>query len=312
MHPSPQLLIFLDGVGIGPSDPDRNPFLQADLPTLRDLLDGHLPTLNDPAPRGARAQVFPLDATLGTPGTPQSGTGQVSLLTGWNAARIFGRHFGPWTPVQLRPVLKDGSVLARARRAGLPAAFANAYPRGYLESPRGRRPAAPPLAAAAAGLLVRHHEALGVGEAVASEIENTGWRRHLGFAELPDVSPQEAGRNLGRIASDHAFSLYAHYATDIAGHRLGMKGSMRSLERVDAFLEGVLETFPPDGGLVIASDHGNVEDVTGGHTRNPALGVFVGSAAEVARTLRPTSITDVPAVLGLPPESPAPPESGER
>jgi phosphopentomutase len=90
-----------------------------------------------------------------------------------------------------------------------------------------------------------------------------------------------------------------------------MEGSRRSLERVDAFLGGVLETFPPDGGLVIASDHGNIEDVTGGHTRNPALGVFVGSAARVARALRPTSITDVPLVLGLPPEAPAPGEPAQ-
>ncbi len=158
---------------------------------------------------------------------------------------------------------------------------------------------------------MRHHEALGAGEAVASEIENGGWRRYLGFTELPDVTPEEAGWNLGRIASGHALTLYAHYATDTAGHRSGMEGSRRSLERVDAFLGGVLETLPPGGGLVIASDHGNIEDVTGGHTRNPVLGVFVGSAARVARALRPTSITDVPLVLGLPPEAPAPGEPAE-
>jgi hypothetical protein len=254
------------------------------------------------------AQVLPLDATLGTPGIPQSGTGQVSLLTGWNAARLFGRHFGPWTPVRLRPALGQGSILARATRAGLSAAFANAYPRGYLESRRGRRPAAPPIAAAAAGLLVRHEEALGEGRAVASEIENGGWRRYLGFMDLPEVTPEEAGRNLGRLAGEHDVTLYAHYATDIAGHRAGMKGSIRSLERVDGFLGGVLQSFPREGGLVVTSDHGNIEEATGGHTRNPALGLFVGSAAHVAQRTRPASIMDVPGILGLPAETPDPPD----
>ena len=31
--------------------------------------------------------------------------------------------------------------------------------------------------------------------------------------------------------------------------------------------------------LLIASDHGNIEDVARGHTRNPALGVLAGPAA---------------------------------
>ena len=44
--------------------------------------------------------------------------------------------------------------------------------------------------------------------------------------------------------------------------------------------------------LLIASDHGNVEDVAGGHTRNPALGIVAGPGAEMrAGELR--AITDV-------------------
>jgi hypothetical protein len=155
---------------------------------------------------------------------------------------------------------------------------------------------------------VRHEEALGQGRAVASEIENGGWRRYLGFMDLPEVTPEEAGRNLGRIAADHDVTLYAHYATDIAGHRAGMRGSIRSLERVDAFLGGVIQSFPREGGLVVTSDHGNIEEATGGHTLNPALGLFIGGAAEVARRERPTSIMGVPGVLGLPAETHTPPD----
>ena len=103
--PTRILVLFLDGVGIGPDDPDRNPFLQAKLPAFRGLWGGRVPTLSDPAPAGSRGVAFPMDATLGVEGLPQSGTGQVALLTGRNAPRIFGRHFGPWPPVSLRPLL---------------------------------------------------------------------------------------------------------------------------------------------------------------------------------------------------------------
>ncbi|MSR35461.1 MAG: hypothetical protein EXR95_02285 [Gemmatimonadetes bacterium] len=185
------VLAFLDGVGIGPADAAVNPFLRARLPTLSGLLDG-VPTLDRPRRNGARAAAFPLDATLGVEGTPQSGTGQATLLTGVNAAQRFGRHFGPWTPVALRPLVEERSILRRGLDAGITVAFADAYPKGWPNE--RRRLAAPPLAARAAGLLDRHEEHLARGEAVASEILNTGWRDGLGFEDLPVITAAGAGR----------------------------------------------------------------------------------------------------------------------
>lgn len=286
------LFVFLDGVGIGEPDPGRNPFLVARLPTLRSLLGGRLPTSEAPRVAGPDAVAFPLDATMGIGGTPQSGTGQSALLTGRNAARIFGRHFGPWTPVALRPLVEEHNVLTRAAAAGRSVAFANAYPRGWPGPRGGRRVAAPPLAARAAGVLDRHEEALGEGRAVSSEIVNDGWRAHLGHDWLPVISEEEAGRNLARIAADHELTLYAHYATDTAGHRGGMEGAVRALERVDRFLSGVLAELDGDVSLLVASDHGNVEDVTTQHTRNPAFGLVAGAASRhVAGRLE--ELTDV-------------------
>ena len=292
MTPAGRLLfIFLDGVGIGEDDPDRNPFARAAIPTLLELMGGRLPHLREPEVRGPRGASFPLDATLDTEGTPQSGTGQAALLTGENAARLFGRHFGPWTPVSLRPLVEERSVLRSVRDAGRSVAFANAYPRGW-PGPRGRRRVAgPPLAARGAGILDRHEEALAEGRAVTSEILNDAWRRHLGHA-LPEVTEAQAGRTLGRIAQEADLTLFAHYATDTAGHRGGMEGGVAALERVDRFLSGVLETLPSDTTLLMASDHGNLEDVSAEHTRNPALGVASGpGAGALARSLR--SILDV-------------------
>lgn len=284
--PDRVLLLFLDGVGIGPADPAVNPFLSARIPTLTYLMGGALPTLGAPEVDGAGGRSFPVDATLGVEGTPQSGTGQAALFTGESAAELYGRHFGPWTPVALRPLVEDHNVLKRVRQSGRSVAFANAYPKGWPGPRGGRRIAGPPLAARGAGLLTRHEEALASGEAVSSEIVNDGWQRHLGHTDLPTVTPVEAGENLARIANRHDLTLYAHYATDTAGHRGRMEGAVAALERVDSFLEGVTAHLDGDTLLLLVSDHGNLEDVRVGHTRNPSLGVAAGAGAERAANLR--------------------------
>jgi 2,3-bisphosphoglycerate-independent phosphoglycerate mutase len=324
------IAVFLDGVGIGEPDPGVNPFLAAELPTLRTAFGGRVPTLDEPHVDGPGGWSFPLDAILGMDGLPQSGTGQVAALAGIDAPARFGRHFGPWTPVSLRPALSEGNLLSRGVRAGLPVAFANAYPRGWPGSLPSRRHAAPPLAALAAGVLSRDADALVRGEAVASEILNDGWRRYTGRTDIPRVDEEEAGVNLASIAAGHALTLFAHYATDGAGHRGGMEGAVQALERVDRFLSGVLAGpepahHAPKPVIVGFSDHGNVEDVRVGHTRNPGLGFILlpageprgAEAASVLRSAFPPSGLALPELapvilelLGVPwdsgPGSPSP------
>lgn len=290
------LFVFFDGVGIGPDDPDRNPFLRTDLPTLTRLCGGRIPTLAEPAVGSGERRSFPLSATLDTEGTPRSGTGQTALLVGRNTARLHGGHFGPWTPVRLRPLLAEENLLKRARDGGHSVAFANAYPPGFPGDRSLRLVAAPPLAARSAGLLTRHSDALARGEAVASEIVNEGWIQHLGRTELPRVTPEAAGTNLARIASRHRLTFFAHYATDRAGHHRRMEDAVGALARVDAFLGGVVSGLGDDALLLVASDHGNLEDVTRQHTRNPVLGILAGPGAG-ARGAGLRSITDVPGAV---------------
>jgi 2,3-bisphosphoglycerate-independent phosphoglycerate mutase len=353
------LLVFVDGVGLGDDDPAFNALLTARLPVLGGLLRGRAPT-RDAAPHHAvGASLVGVDATLGIDGTPQSGTGQATLLTGANAAEMHGRHFGPWVPARLQRMVREESVLAAARASGYQVAFANAYPEevltiarprpadtapaptglplagveaaeggegaahsapgaaqsaaGAAQSAAGdaaarlaarrrrRAPsflrAGPPLAALGAGVLTRHTRELARGDAVASEITNEGWREVLGRTQLPVIDAAHAGRNLGRIAASNDLTLFAHYATDYAGHRRSLSAAEAALERLDAFLGGVLEELPRDALLFVVSDHGNLEDTRVGHTRNPALGLVAGNGhALLSRRLR--SLTDItPTIL---------------
>lgn len=241
---------------------------------------------------------MPLDATLGIEGRPQSGTGQTALFTGLNAARIFGRHFGPWTPVALRPVLSEHNLLRTATDGGAEVAFANAYPQWYPEGVSTRRQAAPPLSALSVGALTRHHDALRDGDAVASGIENTGWREQLGYAEIPIISAEEAGANLARIATTADLTVFAHYDTDYAGHEGTLASGVEALERVDRFLSGVLEHLERDTVLVVASDHGNVEEADGKHTRNEVMGLVYAEDGLPDDLTALESIVDVaPAVV---------------
>ena len=303
------LMVFLDGVGIGSNDPDVNPFMRARIDTLAELMGAasafsQAVTLSSP-----RATLAPLDATLGMTGLPQSGTGQTALFTGINAAQSFGRHFGPWVPTALRQQLADENLLSKAKRACHTVAFANAYPEELFSDnkpppnrDRARGPvsdplrAGPPIAALGAGILNRHTPDLARGEAIASEITNEGWRKHLRRTELPIVTPAEAGRNLARIAAQNDLTLFAHYSTDSIGHTGHMWEAVEALQRIDEFVGGIMAAIPPETLIAIVSDHGNIEDIRAGHTVNPALGLFIGAGHE-AFARQELSLTDVAPML---------------
>src|SRR5919108_1918324 len=118
------IFIFLDGIGLAPAGPD-NPLTEADTPALHALLGGPLTAEGTQARAGLLLKG--IDATLGVPGLPQSGTGQTALLAGFNAAALHGRHQPHFPPVALRPLLAQRSVLRAVVEGGGRATFANAF-----------------------------------------------------------------------------------------------------------------------------------------------------------------------------------------
>lgn len=299
------LLIFLDGVGVGPANPQTNPFMHAALPTLQGLLGGESPVLQDGSVSpivSEHAGLVPADATLGVPGLPQSGTGQTALLTGIDAPRKRGGHHGPYPDASMRALLQEHSLFKRLTGAGYRVAFANAYPDRYHERlARGTgRASAIARAAYMAGVRLRGPDDLRAGHALSAFLTNQGWRDHLGYADMPVISVEEAGRRLAQLAVDHDFTLFEHYYTDIVAHRGVRARILEALEQVDQFLRGVVENVDADETLVlIASDHGNIEDWhTTKHTLNPAFLLAIGGddvPARIAGRIRKT--TDIAPVI---------------
>ncbi|HKX16923.1 MAG TPA: metalloenzyme [bacterium] len=292
------LLLFVDGLGLGDDDPSVNPVVRASTPVLRGLAGGPLAR---PAPRqSASAVLVPLDACLGVPGLPQSATGQTALLTGRNAPAQIGRHLTAYPTPSLAALLAADGLMGLLRRHRVSVALANAYPPAYFEAVAARRLryGAITLHALQAGVRLRRIEDLQAGRAVYQDLTNAR-ARSLG-ADVPEIAPEAAGRNLAEIVRGHEFTIFEFFQTDLAGHRR-IDGAVDVIERFDRFLGGALAHLDLSTTLVLlTSDHGNVEDErTRGHTTNPVPALLAGAGREaVAARLR--AITDVaPACIAL-------------
>ena len=296
------VLIFLDGVGLGAPDPAANPLVRARMPNLTEILAGHPLSLDGGRVDTDVATLIPTDATLGVAGTPQSATGQATMLTGVNAARELGRHWGPHPNEPLRLLIDRESIFRKLDQQRVSSAFANAYPERYFkEIERGRRNySATGLAARAGGLRLRGHDDLRQGQALSAFLTNQGWRDVLGYDDVPEITERQAGQILAGLARQHSFTLFEHYYTDICGHHQDWEQAIRTLESLDAFLGGVLEGISDDMLVILTSDHGNIEDLTvRGHTLNPVPTLVIGKERRRIAD-RITSLADItPAILSV-------------
>ena len=296
------LMVFLDGVGIGRKDPRHNPFFASHLPTFERLLGGRMPHLHDAYRSNSTASLCPVNATLRMAGLPQSGTGQTSLMTGINAPRMIGKHFGPYPYSTLKPVLHEHNVFRKLHDRGRCVFYANAFPRqffDYIGSPKARIPVFS-LSWMMAGFSLNNSDTLAQGRALSADVTNERWHK-LGYPGMPVVTPQDAGRKLVELTSEHDFVLYEYYLTDHAGHKQSMVEAELVLKCLDQLLEGIAESLDLSSMLmVLTSDHGNLEDLTTkSHTRNPVPFLAIGrDRRDIVRRVK--NLTHIaPAILDL-------------
>jgi 2,3-bisphosphoglycerate-independent phosphoglycerate mutase len=277
------LFLFLDGVGLGKRDPSVNPLFAGPLVGFNRLCGGEIPSLRKAHLRHAQGGVVPLDATLGVPGLPQSGTGQTALFTGLNAAKLIGKHFGPYPYSTLRPLLQKQNLFQRLLDAGRSCCFANAFPQRFFDyiDRHPTRLTVTTLSCLYSGVPLLRAEDLAGGRAVSADVTGAGWKA-LGHHEIEAIDPVEAGRRLARLTRRHDFVLFEYWKPDHAGHAMSMREAHDVFEKLDAMLVGILEGIDRRDTLVLlTSDHGNVEDLrVRTHTRNPVPCVAYGKGSE--------------------------------
>jgi hypothetical protein len=235
-------------------------------------------------------------------GLPQSGTGQAALFTGVNAAKLIGRHFGPYPPSTLHSLITEKNIFSQLKAKGCSVCFANAFPKQFFDyvASGKRRFSVTTLSCQHAGVEILDAEALRRDEAVSADITRGRWPE-LGYPDLPVITPRNAGRHLWNISRKHAFTLFEYWLTDYAGHGRGVTTAVEVLERFDGMLGGLLEDFvPKECTLILTSDHGNIEDLsTKSHTRNPVPCVIAGGKRTELRTVLRSLTHVTPALVSL-------------
>lgn len=280
-------MIFIDGLGIGQNSPS-NPFLQARLPVWKRLIEKY--------------GYFAADACLDVPGLPQSATGQTSIYTGENAPAVLGRHFSTRPTETLVEMIYRKNIFTTLIEMGLSVTFANVYSKEYLEhmekKPRGMfKPSVTTLLNLSANLPFRLIDDYNRGQGVYHDITGEGlWEKGYDVVLL---TPEQAAENLFRISRDYDFTLFEFFISDLAGHSMEMDRAVMVLERLDCFIGKLLEEMDLDREvLVIASDHGNIEDLSvSTHTMNPVPVFFITNQQMNFHIQRITDIYD--AILEL-------------
>lgn len=275
------LMIFIDGFGIGKEDYIYNPFFKYGFKTFTQIF-GKIPTIENSKIKSSGNYLFPVDATLGINGLPQSGTGQTSIMCGINAAKFIGKHHGPYPYSTLIPVIKEKNIFKELINMGKKVFFANAYPKiffDYLKSGKSRL-SVTSLSCRLSGMKLNSVTDVRKGRALTAEITNERWNEKLGY-RLSLIKPQTAAKRLLRIARNYSFTLFEYFLTDHIGHGRFEGYIEKTLDTFDEFLLNLIKgSEGTDLTLFACSDHGNIEDLSvKTHTLNPALSIAAGKYA---------------------------------
>jgi len=274
------LTLFLDGVGLGDDDPALNPLSKAQLPRLRELLAGRSLVRQSAPLENETTTLVSLDSSMGVEGTPQSATGQASLLTGRNVPSEIGEHYGPKPNAAVRAIVEADNLFTQIVNKSGRATLLNGYPPRYFDSiERGYRlHSVIPHAVVAAGIPLQTVEDMQAGRAFSADFTGQGWAARPDFPPIPVYSTAEAGNQIAITSLDYDLSWFDYWLTDYAGHHRDMDQAVTLLETFDEVLDSLLGTWRIDRDLIVLiSDHGNLEDLSKrGHTLNPIPCLLIG------------------------------------
>jgi len=267
-------LFFIDGLGIGERDPEKNPFAKFPSRFFNFFLSEPLPDL----PFGGK--IIPTAADMGVAGLPQSATGQTAIFCGVKSSQIVGRHISGFPTPTLRSLLKEHSIFRKLRDAGKTATFANALSREYFEN-RGERISATTRALLAGDYPWRTFEDLRDGRAVSHDLTNEFLRQMK--VDAPLRTPEESAGILAEIMNQNNFTLFEFIFTDMVGHNQEMAAAEKIIQKLDTLLSVTLTRVDLQKvTIILTSDHGNFEDLSvKTHTMNQVPTMVWGKGQEI-------------------------------
>jgi len=284
------IFLFVDGVGLGEKDKNKNPFLEARTPSIDYIFK--------------QFRVMPTDASLDVPGLPQSATGQTTIFTGINASKVLGRHLHGQPTITLKKLIFRNNLFKELIKMGFKVANTNVYRTEYIKrilDPMERkfRPSVTTVMTLSSGLSLRTVEDYLEGNGVYHDITgsilvNEGYAKNT-------ISPIEAAQRIFRISRNYDFTLFEHFMTDIVGHTKDMGQAIKTIELLDSLIGELLNiTDLREDIIVITSDHGNIEDMTvKTHTFNKVATFIIGNVPKGA-DVKIDSLTDItPAVIKI-------------
>lgn len=275
-------MIFMDGVGIGKKDYEYNPFFKYGFRTFSEIF-GDIPHLDKQKLKGENAFLFPVDASMGIPDIPLSGTGQTSIFCGINAPKLIGKHFGPYPYSTLIPIIKEKNIFRSFMQRRKKVYFVNAYPKAffdYVNSGR-RRLSVTTLSCIMNGMRLNKIGDIHKGKALAPDINNRHFVERMNY-KLKVINAETAADRLIRLGSKNHFTLFEIFHTDHLGHGRNSELLEYTTSILDSFLFHMITNLKKNMTLVVCSDHGNFEDLSiKMHTLNPAIGITAGKNAEL-------------------------------
>ncbi len=256
------IVIFVDGVGIGQQDVSYNPCLHSNYQIFS-------PTINLPF-NGIQ---FSLDACLGVNGLPQSATGQSSIYTGKNAAKLIGKHLFGFPNQKLKELLIKQSVFEKLNSLSYRCKFINAFRPVFFTSPEI-------FNNVRLSVTSEMNRAARLPFCSIKDIKNKNALYHdftnkelieKGF-QLPIFDSKTASKVLIDQSKKYDLILYEYFLTDKAGHSKNMKYAISEINKIESLIYMVIEKSEgTNTSIIVCSDHGNIEDLRSrSHTYNPA------------------------------------------